>query len=356
MAGRDIIVIGASAGGVEAVVTIVRELPADLPAAVFIVIHIPPDASSALPTILRRVSRLPVEAAQDGAAIKSGHIYVAVPNHHLQLEAGHMRVVWGPRENRTRPAVDPLFRTAADAYGPRVIGVILSGGLNDGTAGLLVIKRRGGLAVAQDPKTADFPGMPASALDHVDVDYCAPLGKIGPLLAKLASDPIGGDRIPTPFPPTDSAALEEAEMRPNEGSQGNTEGTGAFTGYTCPECGGPMLEAREGHLLRYRCRSGHAFTAEVMLEAQNTEVESTLWAALNTMRESAELSQRIAHQAQVRNRPHAARKFDEQAQEKMRHIEALRKLLAGISHDQLPGEAPDDRAPDVAARGGRSGV
>ncbi|SRR6266436_461463 len=187
MPGHDIIVVGASAGGVKALVTVVRSLPKDLPATIFMVLHIPAEVPSVLPDILSRSGPLVAVHAVDGAAIEYGQIYVAPPDHHLLVERGKMRVVRGPRENRSRPAVDPLFRSAASAYGPRVVGVVLTGALDDGTAGLLAVKRRGGVAIVQDPDEALYPDMPASAVTSVAIDYILPLSDIGPLLVRLAN-------------------------------------------------------------------------------------------------------------------------------------------------------------------------
>jgi len=188
MAGHDIIVVGASAGGVEALVEVVRRLPPGLPAAVFVVLHIPAQSPSLLPDILSRSGPLITSHPDDGEKIEHGRIYVAPPNHHLLVERGHVRVVLGPKENRHRPAVDPLFRSAALAYGPRVVGVVLTGALDDGTAGLLAVKRRGGIAVVQDPKDALYAGMPRSALENIVVDYTLPLSDIGPLLKRLVAE------------------------------------------------------------------------------------------------------------------------------------------------------------------------
>lgn len=189
---HDIIAIGASAGGVEALTKLVRGLPKDLPAAVFVVVHIPASGTSLLPQILSAQGTLPAVQAVDGQAVEPGRIYLAPPDHHLLLEDSRMRCRRGPRENRTRPAIDPLFRTAAQAYGPRVAGVVLSGTLQDGTAGLSAIKQAGGVAVVQDPQEALFPSMPESALRRVPVDYVLPVPEISPLLARLARPPQDG--------------------------------------------------------------------------------------------------------------------------------------------------------------------
>jgi two-component system chemotaxis response regulator CheB len=186
MPGHDVIVIGASAGGVEALVTLAGSLPADLPAAIFLVLHIPAQSPSLLPDILNRAGPLRASHPADGEAIQYKHIYVAPPNQHLLVEEGIVRLIRGPKENRHRPAIDPLFRSAARTYGTRVVGVILTGSLDDGTVGLLAIKRRGGVVVVQDPHDALFSSMSLSAITHVEVDHVLPLSAIGPMLAQLA--------------------------------------------------------------------------------------------------------------------------------------------------------------------------
>jgi len=182
------IAIGASAGGVEALITVMRALPRNIPAAVFVVLHIPAQSPSLLPEILNRAGTLPTEHPENGAQVSYGHAYIAPPDHHLTVEQGHIRIVRGPKENRHRPAIDPLFRSLAYTYGPRTVGVVLTGSLDDGTAGLLAIKQRGGIAVVQDPDEALYPSMPLSALEHVAVDYTLPLSEIGPLLIRLAHE------------------------------------------------------------------------------------------------------------------------------------------------------------------------
>jgi two-component system, chemotaxis family, protein-glutamate methylesterase/glutaminase len=183
--GHDIVVVGASAGGVEALIQVVAGLPFEFPAAVFVVLHIPPDAPSALAFILQRNGRLPVAVAEDAERIKRGHIYVARPNRHLIVHRGHMRVDAGPRENSARPSIDVLFRSAARAYGRRVVGVVLSGTLHDGALGLAAVKLRGGVAVVQDPDEAPFRGMPESALKSASVDFCLAAAHIPAQLIEL---------------------------------------------------------------------------------------------------------------------------------------------------------------------------
>jgi two-component system, chemotaxis family, protein-glutamate methylesterase/glutaminase len=190
MAGRDIIVIGASAGGVEVLSELCKNLPPELPAAVFIVWHMPATSTGIFPRMLERTSALPVENAVDGEPLVPGRIYTAPPDHHLLLEDGRVRLTHGPKENRFRPAVDPLFRSAAYSYGPRVIGLVLSGALDDGTSGLWMIKDRGGVAMVQDPVDALVPDMPRNALHNVEVDYVVPVSEMPALLMQLTSEPL----------------------------------------------------------------------------------------------------------------------------------------------------------------------
>ncbi len=191
MLGHEIIVVGASAGGVEALIKLVRGLSKDLQASVFIVLHLPAQGPSVLPNILNHASILNAQHAIDQQKIEMGKIYIAPPDHHLLVEQGLMRVVGGPKENRHRPAIDALFRSAAIAYGAQVVGVVLTGALDDGTAGLLAIKQRNGITIVQDPNDAIYADMPRSALKHVAVDYCVPIVEIGPLLVRLVNEPIG---------------------------------------------------------------------------------------------------------------------------------------------------------------------
>ena len=267
MSGHDVIVIGASAGGVEALQTIARALPVRLHASVFIVLHIPPQGPSLLPHILSRVAPLPAHQPADGERLQQGHIYVAPPDHHLLVETDCVRVVRGPHENRTRPAIDPLFRSAARAFGPRVIGLVCTGALDDGTSGLQAIKARGGITVVQDPAEAVYPSMPLSAIRNVAVDYVLPLAEIGPLLARLVAEPAPDEAgFPAPRDMAVEIQLAEGDMDPINAQ--TIPGTPSV--FACPECHGTLFEVQDGELLRFRCRVGHAFSAESM-EAEHTD-------------------------------------------------------------------------------------
>lgn len=349
MAGHDIIVIGASAGGVEALLTIVRDMPRDLPAAVFMVLHIPAQAPSRLPEILSRRGALPVTPGIDGAPIEYGHIYIAPADHHLLVHAGHMRAVRGPRENRHRPAVDPLFRSAARTYGPRVIGVVLTGALDDGTAGLQAIKTRGGMAVVQDPADSLFPSMPQSAIEHVPVDYVLPLADIAATLVRLAHEP-APEEVRFPVPDNMNTEANIAAMDP--AALHESVRLGPPSNYSCPECGGVLHEIQDKEILRFRCRVGHAFSSESVLAEQSQVLETALWTALNTLEESASLSRRMLRQAQANGRDWLARRFEAKVREAEQRAEVIRQVLLRdeITPETIEPSATAAPPPDVPAR------
>lgn len=324
MPGHDIIVIGASAGGVEALVTLTRSLQRKLEAAVFVVLHIPAQSPSLLPEILSRAGPLKAVQATDDLKIEYGHIYVAPPDHHMLVERGKVCVVHGPKENRHRPAVDPLFRSAALAYGPRVIGAILTGSLDDGTAGLLAVKRRGGIAIVQDPDEALYPSMPMSALANVEVDYTLPLASIGPLLGQLADKRAkeeGG------YPVSEDMEKETKQAEMDLAIMHNNTHVGAPSAFSCPECGGVLWEIQDGDLLRFRCRVGHAFSVESVLAEQSETLEEALWVALKTLQESVDLAQRLALQARTRGQEWLARRFDAKSQDAEQRATLIRRVL-----------------------------
>ncbi len=325
MPGHDIIVVGASAGGVEALVKMVGQLPANLPAAVCVVLHIPAQSPSLLSEILNRAGPLPASQPGDSEEIRHGHIYVAAPDHHLLIERGRMRQVRGPKENRHRPAIDPLFRSAAYAYGPRVVGVILTGSLDDGTAGLLAVKRCGGLAVVQDPKEAMYPSMPGSALAHVQVDYCLPLNRMGAVLAQLAHKQVEDEGT---YPvPNDLEQETRYTSMDDQDTLDSNERIGRPSPFSCPDCGGVLWEVQDGELLHFRCRVGHAFSVESVLAAQSEQLETALWAALKTLEESASLSRRLARQAHGRGQDWLARNFEEKVREAEQRAITIRQVL-----------------------------
>jgi two-component system chemotaxis response regulator CheB len=325
MANRDIVVVGASAGGTEALTELVRSLPGDFPAAIFVVVHFPASASSVLPRILSRSGALPAVHADDGMFFERGRIYVARPDCHLMVRNGRLAVRKGPKENNSRPAIDPLFRSAARSGGWRVIGVVLSGNLDDGTAGLLSIKQHGGIAVVQAPETALYPGMPRSAIDHVPVDYVVPLDQMSRVLLELTTRETGSKEV-LPMDPEDAVDTEEEVIADRQTQAGNP------STMTCPECHGTLWEAREGPLVHFRCRVGHAYTAESLLAHQADQLEAALWTALRSLEEHAALSRRLAVRANTRGHSHSASAFTEQAMDAEHHASTIRNVLAaGLS-------------------------
>ena len=337
MSGHSIIVIGASAGGVEALTTLVRDLPLGLPASIFIVLHIPAQSPSLLASILSRVGHLPAVQASDGLVIQPGYIYVAPPDHHLLLEENRMRTVRGPKENRHRPAVDPLFRTAALVYGPKVVGVILTGALDDGTAGLLAVKRQGGIAIAQDPAEAFYPGMPASALENVQVDYKLKLAQIAPMLVRLANEPVDTNLS---YPVSEEMQKEAKIVAMNAKELDSAQHVGTPSAYSCPECGGVLWELHDDELLRFRCRVGHAFSIESVQAEQNDAIEAALWTALKTLEEKISLSRRLAQQYRTAGNSTLAQRFEARAQETEHKAHTLQQVLLNTDHLVLPDIPP----------------
>jgi len=322
MPDHGIVVVGASAGGVEALADLATSLPDDLPAAVFVVLHLPATGTSALPEILRRHGPLPAAHVRDGEPIQSGRVYVAPPDHHVVLRTGHVHLSRGPRENGHRPAIDPLFRSAAREYGTRVIGVVLSGTLDDGTAGLLAIKSRGGVAVVQDPEDALYTGMPGNALEHVQVDHVASAASMGKLLASLIAN------LAEP-PPAPALSDMQVEVEMEGFSLEAFEGThpGRPSGFSCPDCNGVLWQIQDGGLERYRCRVGHAWSPESLLTQQSEALEAALWVALRSLEERAALARRLAEPARRRGYSITATRFEEQAAEAQQAARLLRDLL-----------------------------
>lgn len=344
MATHDLIVIGASAGGVEALMEVARGLPPDLPAAVVVVLHLPASSPSFLPQILARAGALPAEHASDGVPILPGHIYVAPPDHHVLVQPGILRLSRGPHENRNRPAIDPLFRSAALAYGPRVVAVVLTGMLDDGTAGLADVKRRGGIAVVQDPETALFPSMPEHALAQVAADACLPLPAIAAALARLAGRPATPTgQAPPPSDLVEAVKVAEFAMtKPHE-----PEPSAEASVFACPACHGVLFEIKEGELTRYRCRVGHAYSQASLQASQDEAVEEALWTALRALEEKAGLARRLQARSEGRGQFAAAAQFAESVAEAEQRAQVLRHVLGA--------EQGGDPAPAGAQKAGVAG-
>ena len=329
MATRDTIVIGASAGGVQALSTLVAALPANLPAAVFIVLHIRADSPSLLPGILARESQLRVEHPRTGERIKHGHIYVARPDHHLLIEDGHIKLVHGPKENLHRPSIDTLFRSAALWRGPRVIGVVLTGARDDGAVGMSAIKQRGGITIVQDPAEATFPSMPLSVMQQITVDYSLPVREIAPLLNELCRGEAGEEEsYPVPEQMEIEAKIAEQEM---DGGDliASVERLGKVSKLTCPDCHGALWEINDENVLRYRCHVGHAFSAESLDDGQSQMLEVALWSAVRALEEKMILARRIVERARRANQPRAAAMFERRAREAERSSSVIREVLLG---------------------------
>jgi two-component system chemotaxis response regulator CheB len=322
---HDIVVIGASAGGLEALKTIVGELGPDYPGSVFVTLHVAASQRSLLPDILTKNGALMATAAEDEAPIEPGRIYVAPADFHLLIEPDVMRCVGGPKENRHRPAIDPMFRSAARAYGARVAGVVLSGANDDGAAGLLAVKLRGGITIVQDPDEAPFPVMPQSALDQVgEVDHRLSPHAIGALLDRLARQPLAGR--PTPKAAAVPETLEkETEDAALEGEPMTSERPGTPSVFSCPDCGGVLWELDDGKLPRYRCRVGHAYSVDGLLAGQAEEVEEALWMALRALHEQRETARRAARSAS--GSPALAARFEDTAVNAERRAEQIRATL-----------------------------
>jgi two-component system chemotaxis response regulator CheB len=322
---HDVVVIGASAGGLEPLCRIAGQLPADLPAAVFVVLHVSAGFNSLLPAILSRHGRLPaVHPASEGEPIQRGRIYVAPPDRHLLVEQDRVVLSKGPRENRVRPSIDVLFRSAAVAYGPRVIGVVLSGSLDDGASGLVTIKRQGGLVLVQDPNEAQAPGMPRAALQVIEPDNLIRAGEAGEAIDRLVRTPVSPPMVTAPAR-TMAEVVTSATGDPEAGEMSLE--AAERTPFSCPECGGALFELKDGRLHRFRCYLGHAYNPLSLLDAQNEELEQSLWAALRVLEERAKLLQRLSEQAVERGDVRSAASFADQAGDLRRHADRLREVV-----------------------------
>jgi two-component system chemotaxis response regulator CheB len=340
MENRNIVVIGASAGGFDAIKKLIAQLPEDFHASVFIVWHMSADVRGILPQMLNRVSKLHAAHAVNMEAVKPGRIYVAPPDHHMLLDHGMVRITKGPKENRFRPAIDPLFRSAAFHYGNRVIGIILSGALDDGVAGLWMIKQYGGLAIVQDPSEAEVPSMPLHALESVNVDYVATVDNMTPLLSKLVAEPV----------PEGNGKRKEQEERTQleigvamEEEPGfRIQQFGELTPYTCPECHGVLLALKEGNHVRFRCHTGHAFSSDSLLSAITESIEESLWNTVRSIQESVMLLNHMGDHFAENNHPKLAAMYFQKAKDAENRVRIVRS--ATLNHERLDTEQIKDEA------------
>lgn len=322
MTNRDIIVIGGSSGATGPLKAILGALPVDIPAAVFVVLHIPARSTGLLASVAGAAGPLPAREAEDGMPIEHGQVYIAAPDHHLIVTEARIRLGRGPRENMVRPAIDPLFRSAAMSYGPRVIGVVLSGLLSDGAAGLNAVKRCGGIAIVQDPEDAVADDMPRRALESTIADLSVPGAGLGDVLAELARQAAGPY---VPVPPEirievdiamgeriDSAVLKKiADPAP----------------LTCPSCGGVLSSIRSGQPLRFRCQVGHGFTADALGKEQESRVDEAIRVALRVIEERAALVWRMAEEGRETGRKAVAAMYEERAKEYRGYADTLRQAV-----------------------------
>jgi two-component system chemotaxis response regulator CheB len=341
-------VIGGSAGALEALKQILGGLHPRLQPAVFVVIHTSAEAPRVLPAILTRAGPFAASYAVDREPITGRHIYIAPPDHHILVEAGHVRVTHGPKENGFRPAIDPLFRSAAMAYGAGVIAIVLSGGQDDGTVGLSFVKATGGVAIVQAPDDASAPGMPESAIRHVPVDYVAPASEIPSILSTLTAGVGTSRRKPRLFGSPRIEAIDRAEAG-TDLLHSERPPSGTLTPFTCPDCGGPLWERHESGLLRFRCHVGHSFTGETLVTEQSDAVDQAMWTALRTLEEGAALRQRMAAHARERGMNEIASDYETQAVNLEERAAVIRRAL--VVDDET---RDDESAATVAARAKRA--
>jgi two-component system chemotaxis response regulator CheB len=334
MANYQVVAVGASAGGFQALVELAKGLPGDFPVAVLVTIHLHPGASNVLPDLIDRAGSLRAAYAREGDEIAPGCIYIAPPDAHLLVERKRAIVRRGPRENGSRPAIDPMFRSVAATYGSHAIGVILSGALNDGSSGLQAIKTCGGLAVVQDPGDAAYAEMPTSALAATPVDHVVPLREMVPLLRRLVAQ-----RVPSETPPSPELQREVAIAAQRDSDIATIDRLGERSVLTCPECHGLLWEIQDGNLVRYRCHVGHAFTLQSLEAEQATELDRAMSSALRALSERIHLVRRLADEARKMQHERMAGRWESRAREYEQQAGVIRAALVKRAEN---GEPQDD--------------
>lgn len=332
MSIRNLFVIGASAGGLAPLRYLASELPAALDAAILVVLHTPPDFPSLAHELLGTTGRLPASQARHDELIVPGRIYVAPPDRHMLVQHGKLALSQGPRENFSRPAIDPLFRSAAQAYGRRVTGVVLSGTLGDGTVGLMVIKAHGGTTVVQDPKTSQYGEMSELAIASAPIDYILSIDEIAALLVQKASGSTSTSEpllMKSSF--DDADALVERDLR----AQAHGMRNGQAATYACPECGGTLWQIGDKEALQFRCHVGHAYAPEALVRGMSTNLENALWSAVRALVERATIKRQLAKRHRDRGQDKMALALDEQAQQDDRHMKMIRENILGLRATDL---------------------
>jgi two-component system chemotaxis response regulator CheB len=316
---RDIAVVAASAGGVEALTSLARGLPADLPVALLVVLHFPPTATSRLPEILSRAGPLEAETARHGQIARAGMIHVAPPDRHMVLSGNRIFLLDGPRENGVRPAADPLFRSAASSMGDRVMGVVLSGTLDDGAAGMAAIQAYGGATLVQDPDEALSDGMPRAVLEVIEPDHVLPAAAMGDVMSDLAT---GRKR-------TAAEARRHRDQRSLIADPMSLEPS--LTDLVCPDCGGSLAEVHAGSMPRYRCRVGHVFSPESLYGLKTGELEAGLWAALRALEESASMAKRLADRARRSGAAAVVKRFEDRGADAAERADVVRQAIHSLT-------------------------
>lgn len=325
---------------------LVESLPADFPAPIFVVQHVAPYAHSFLPELMSKASALSAKHATDGETVRPGTIYVAPPNNHMLIEGGKVLVKQGPKENRFRPSVDALFRSAAYSYGPRVVGVVLTGYLDDGTSGLWCIKRLGGITVVQDPEDAVYPSMPTNALEFVEADYVVPLAEIAGTLVRLTTEAAPG-KPKVPKEDLERIEIETLIARRDNAFEMGIIKKGELTPFTCPDCHGAITKLIEGKLIRFRCHTGHAYTISALLSEVTESVETMLFQSMRGLEESKMLLEHLAEYFAGEGQQAVARVFFARAKHAGEQARVVHDSI--FQHEVVSGDAAPER---FSRRGG----
>jgi len=343
--GRDLVVVAASAGGLEPLRTLLAGLPADLPAAVLVVLHIPASGGRTLPHILNRVGALPAAAAVDGQRLMPSRVYVAPPDRHLLVHNDTVRTSRGPRQNGVRPAADPLFRSAALMGGPRTIAVVLSGTLDDAALGAATVERRGGRVVIQDPAEASYDSMPRSALATTEHAEVRPVSALAAAVVRLVGEHAGAA--------TAGPAPElEAEVRSLlAGDPLRSALAREYGDLTCPDCGGPLYHVKDRTVISYDCAAGHRWSPQALLEEQTDAVERALWLAIRSLDERGRLTEGLAEAARQRGHDRTAARFQDASKEARLAADVIRNATNGMSRETEAAAGPDEPLSDEPGTG-----